>query len=116
MTESSIQTTAAIRKFNRKAILSAIYLRSSVSRAGLVALTGLTNSGVSRITRELIEVGLVEEGSQLSRRSVPGRKETELSISGTVAHIIGISLHVDSRQIVLANALGEIKDQVNLDH
>ncbi len=115
MTESSIQTTAALRKFNRKAILSEIYLRSSVSRTGLVAATGLTNTGVSRITRELIEVGLVEEGSQLPRRGVPGRKETELSISGAVAHLIGISLHVDSQQIVLANALGEIKDRVNLD-
>ena len=115
MTESSVQTTAALRKFNRKAILSEIYLRSSVSRTGLVALTGLTNTGVSRITRELIDVGLVEEGSQLPRCGVPGRKETELSISGVVAHIIAVSLHVDSRQIVLANALGEIKDQVNLD-
>ncbi len=115
LSESSINTTADLRKFNRKAILSEICFRTSVSRTGLVAATGLTNTGVSRITRELIEAGLVAEGTQLPRRGLPGRKETELSINGAIAHVIGICLNVDSRSIVLANILGEIKDQVTLD-
>ena len=115
LTQSTVQTTAALRRFNRKSVLTEICLQSKVSRTGLVAATGLTNAGVSRIIRELITAGLVKEGSQLPRLGLPGRKETELSISSSVAHIIGVSLHVDSRQIVLANTLGEIKDQVDLD-
>lgn len=115
MRGTSIQTTAALRRFNRKAILSEIFYQGTVSRTGLVASSGLTGTAITRITRELIDAGLVEEGSQLPRLGVPGRKETELSISGAVAHVIGISLHVDSRSIVLADVLGNFKDQVNLD-
>ncbi len=115
MTDTSIQTAAALRRFNRKTVLSEIYYQATVSRTGLVASTGLTGTAISRITRELIGAGLVEEGSQLPRPGVPGRRETELSISGAVAYVIGISLHVDSRSIVLADVLGNCKDHVNLD-
>ncbi len=80
-----------------------------------MARTGLTGTGISRITRELIEAGLVEEGSRLPRRGLPGRRETELAISGAVAHVIGICLNVNHRSLVLANVLGEVKDRVHLD-
>lgn len=113
--DTSIQTAAAVRRFNRKNVLTEIYHRTLVSRTGLVASTGLTGTGISRITRELIEAGLVEEGSRLPRRGLPGRRETELSISGDVAHVVAVSLHVDSRSIVLADVLGVVKDRVNLD-
>lgn len=115
MTDTSIQTAAAVRRFNRKCVLSEIYRRTTVSRTGLVASTGLTGTGISRITRELIVAGLVVEGSQLPRNGIPGRKETELSIGDAVAHVIGISLHVDSRSIVLADVRGAMKDSVSLD-
>lgn len=115
MTYTLIQTAAAVRRFNRKFILSEIYRKTTVSRTGLVASTGLTGTGISRITRELIAAGLVVEGSQLPRNGLPGRKETELSISDAVAHVVGISLHVDSRSIVLADVRGVIKDSVSLD-
>ncbi len=115
MTNTSIQTAAAVRRFNRSFILSEIYRKTTVSRTGLIASTGLTGTGISRITRELIAAGLVVEGSQLPRNGLPGRKETELSISDAIAHIVGISLHVDSRSIVLADVCGVIKDSVSLD-
>ena len=115
MPDDSIQTTAAVRRLNRKHVLSEIYRQGPVSRTGLVASTGLTGTGISRITRELVEAGLVEEGSQLPRHGLPGRRETELVISGAVAHVVGISLHVDSRSIVLADVLGVVKDRANLD-
>ncbi len=115
MPSHSIQTTAAVRRLNRQMVLREIYRQGLVSRTGLVPGTGLTGTGISRITRELIEAGVVEEGSQLPRHGTPGRPETELAISGAVAHVIGISLHVDSRSIVLADVLGVVKDRVNLD-
>ncbi len=115
MSDTSIQSAAAVRRFNRKAVLSEICHHSAVSRTGLAASTGLTGTAISRITRELICAGLVEEGSQLPRSGLPGRKETELSINGTVAHVIGISLYIDGRSIVLADVLGKIKDKVILD-
>ena len=115
MVDTSIQTSAAVRRLNRKNVLTEIYHQALVSRTGLVASTGLTGTGISRIIRELIEAGLVEEGSRLPRHGLPGRRETELSVSGAVAHVVGISLHVDSRSIVLADVLGVVKDRVNLD-
>ncbi len=115
MPDTSIQTTAAVRRLNRKNVLTEIYHQALVSRTSLAASTGLTGTGISRITRELIEAGLVEEGSRLPRRGLPGRRKTELSISGVVAHVVGISLHVDSRSIVLADVLGVVKNRVNLD-
>ncbi len=115
MPDTSIQTAAAVRRLNRKNVLTEIYHQTLVSRTGLAACTGLTGTGISRIIRELIEAGLVEEGSRLPRRGLPGRRETELTISGEVAHVVAVSLLVDSRSIVLADVLGVVKDRVNLD-
>lgn len=112
---TAIQTTAAIRRSNRRKILTELFREKVVSRAGLVASIGITGTGISRIIRELIEAGLVEEGSQRPRCGLPGRREIELAISGAVAHVIGISLHVNSRSIVLADVLGKVKDRVDLD-
>ncbi len=115
MTDMSIQSTAGMRRYNRKLVLSEIYRRATVSRTKLAASTSLTATAITRITRELIAAGLVVEGAQLPRNGVPGRKETQLSISGAIAHVIGISLHADNRSIALADVQGAIKDFASLD-
>jgi predicted NBD/HSP70 family sugar kinase len=110
-----VQTTAAVRQQNRKRILREIFREGSISRVGLVSATGLTGTAITRITRELIDVGLVEESDQQTRKEAPGRRETGLFISNRVAHVIAVSLHIDDRSIVLADIRGNIKDCVDLD-
>jgi len=67
---ASIQSTAGIRRYNRKLVLSEIYRRGRVSRTRLAASTSLTATAITRITRELIAAGMVVEGDQLaSQRS-----------------------------------------------
>ncbi len=110
-----MQTTAAVRQQNRKRVLHEIFREGSISRVGLVNATGLTGTAITRITRELIDVGLVEESDRQTRKDVPGRRETGLFISERVAHVIAVSLHIDDRSIVLADIRGNIKDRVDLD-
>ena len=110
-----MQTTAAVRRLNRKKVLTEIYREGLISRTGLISSVGLTGTGISRIIRELIDSGLIKEGSEVQRSGGPGRRETELMIRDAGAYVIGVSLHVDSPSIVLADILGVVKDSENIE-
>jgi len=94
---------------NRRVVLSEILLHGPISRSVIAERIGLTPASVSRITRNLIDAGLIEEGGQDADSTGRGRKSIQLSIRPNGGYIAGISINVFSQDIVIADlANGEV--------
>jgi len=79
------------RGFNRAAILQLLRRRKFLSRSELAQWSGLSQASVSRITKELIEEGLlVERGLG---RSTGGRPSIHLRLQESRFRAIGVDLH-----------------------
>ncbi len=101
-------STTALRRMNRESVINLLGHRAEMTRAQLAEETGLTTAAISRITREMLEAGvLIETGSDKPAGRV-GRRETHLSINPVGAFVLAISLNANRRGVTLANALGEV--------
>ncbi|MBX2885929.1 MAG: ROK family transcriptional regulator [Granulosicoccus sp.] len=94
---------------NRRVILSEILFHGPVSRSVIAERVGLTAASVSRITRNLIESGIVEEGEHYTDGTRRGRKSIRLRIRPSGGFIAGIAINVFCQDIVIADlANGEV--------
>ena len=99
---------------NKKNLLNLIAKSGSISRSQLSSVTGLTPPSVSKITRAMIEDGILLEAGTAESTGKVGRKEINLSVNPNSAYVIGISLTANRPNIVLCNAIGETVDSQNL--
>ncbi len=105
--------TSVLRRQNREWILSLIAQNSPVTRGKLAEETGLTGAAVSRITRELIDAGIVMEGDPIATPGRVGRREYEISINPSGAYVLGLSITANRRSICLADATGTVLRSVD---
>ena len=84
------QTTRELRRRNRSALLSRLYLQGRGSRLELVDSSGLSSSTVSNVISDLIADGVVEEAG--SAESEGGRPRTVLQIRRDYGHVIGVDI------------------------
>ncbi|MFC0439692.1 ROK family protein [Kutzneria buriramensis] len=84
------QTTRELRRRNRSALLSRLYLQGRGSRLELVDQSGLSSSTVSNVISDLIADGVVEEAG--SAESEGGRPRTVLQIRRDYGHVIGVDI------------------------
>ena len=104
-------STTDLKRHNRDAVLRLIRQRGAASRTEIADGIGLTNAAVSRITRELIDIGLIEEGERIALQGQAGRRQVTLRIKRDGAYVIGIAVTLNAREIVIADARGEITDR-----
>lgn len=104
-------STSDQRRRNRSMILREIVARAPVSRTHISQHTGLTGAAVSRITRELIEVGLVSEGKSMRIKGRVGRRNIRLELAERGAYILGIYLTANVQSVSISNTIGEIVAQ-----
>jgi predicted NBD/HSP70 family sugar kinase len=91
---------------NRRAVLAQIVLRGPRSRTEIAAATDLTTASVSRITRELIESGLVVELPDAEEDNTPrspGRRFIRLDINSRGGYVLGIGVNVFHQSVTLAD-------------
>jgi len=107
---------AAIRRNNLELTLRLLALTPGLSRADLAGGTGLTRATVTRQVAELIELGLVREGTVSSSRRI-GRPGTPLNIDGRHVLAIGLEVNVDYIAILVTDLGGRDvhKDEYVLD-
>ena len=79
------------RGFNRAAILQLLRRKKFLSRSELAQWSGLSQASVSRITKELLDEGLVVESGL--GRSTGGRPSIHLQLNESRYRAIGIDLH-----------------------
>ena len=94
-----------VRRNNLELTLRLLALTPGLSRADLAARTGLTRATVTRLVAELIELGLVREGTVSSLRRV-GRPGTPLDIDGRHVLAIGLEVNVDYIAILVRDLGG----------
>jgi len=97
-----------LRPRNRASVLREVSKSGSISRTKLALETGLSGTAITRITRELIDSGLLEESEKTPREGVPGRKRTQLTLTSGGPFVIGIGIQATDASLVLANLRGEI--------
>ncbi len=84
------QTTRDLRRHNRAALLSSLYLRGPVSRLELVAESGLSAATVTNVVSELIADGVVAEAGSVE--SDGGRPRTLLAARPGFGHVAGVDV------------------------
>ncbi len=97
-----------LRRHNRDAVLGLIKTHGAISRTGIAHRVGLTNAAVSRICKELIDAGLIEEGERVVHKGQAGRRQVSLQLSEHGAFVLGIAVTLNAREIVIANGRGDI--------
>jgi predicted NBD/HSP70 family sugar kinase len=94
-----------IRRNNLELTLRLLALTPGLSRADLASATGFSRATVTRLVAELIELGLVREGTVSSLRTV-GRPGTPLNIDGRHVLAIGLEVNVDYIAILVTDLGG----------
>ncbi len=96
-----------LRRHNRGLVLEHLFRAPAVSRTVLAQATGLTPAAVSRITRELVEAGLVRELSREAGPAARGRPQVDLALCAESAYVIGIGVGAFEQWIRIADLRGE---------
>lgn len=79
-----------VRRHNRSLVLRRVFEAGTISRTQIASDTGLTGAAISRITRELLDLGLIEERPSVTETGRPGRRCVALSLTRKDAYVIGI--------------------------
>lgn len=104
-----------LRRHNRGLVLRQIFKEGAVSRTRIAEFTGLTNAAISRITRELIDVGLVLEGDSVAPKGKPGRRFVELSLAPEGAYVLGFGAGAFEQWVRLSDACGAVVARTRLE-
>jgi predicted NBD/HSP70 family sugar kinase len=99
---------ATLRRQNRSLVLGQVIENGPISRTQIARATGLTGAAVSRITGELIENGLLREGSTFAEERKAGPRFVQLQLNGDGAYVVGIGIGASEQAVSLANACGEV--------
>lgn len=101
---------AGPRVENRRSVFDTLMRSGPLSRAEVIARTGLSRSTVSAIVRDLLDEGLVEEGAEhtvsapSARRH--GRPPTLLSVVGAPGVLVGVDVGHRHVRVVVADLAG----------
>jgi len=101
-------TRGSIRGHNRGLVLKRVFEARRISRAQIALDTGLTAAAISRITRELIDLNLLREGSLIGEEGRPGRRSIELSLPHGGMYVVGIGAGAFEQRLRIANLSGGI--------
>ncbi|TCO46648.1 ROK family transcriptional regulator [Actinocrispum wychmicini] len=84
------QTTRDLRRHNRSALLSRLYLTGPGSRLDLMRASGLSSATVSNVISDLINDGMVTEAGSVD--SDGGRPRTLLRVRPDYAQVVGVDI------------------------
>lgn len=100
-----------VRRNNLEVVLRHLSLAGADSRASIAARAGLTRSTISRLTGELLDLGLVRETGPRAMQGV-GRPATLLELDGRHILAVGAEVNVDYLAVLVTDLAGrEIYEQ-----
>jgi predicted NBD/HSP70 family sugar kinase len=104
-----------LRGQNRSRLLNEIINNDVRSRPQLAQRLGLSLMAVTRITRELIDVGLIDEGIPKTRPDLSGRPPSELTINPSGAYTLGLGIYAYEQSAVLVDLTGKVLRRCDLE-
>lgn len=99
MAPGTQQTTRDLRRHNRAALLTHLYLHGPTSRLELVQASGLSSGTVSNVVNDLVGDGLVAEAG--AQESDGGRPRILLQVRPDVGHVVGVDVGETHLQVGL---------------
>jgi predicted NBD/HSP70 family sugar kinase len=96
-----------VRDHNRALVLWCLSRRGGLSRSEIAERIGLTEAGISRIVRELIDDGLLYETETAPVSGRPGRRHIALDIVADAAYVASICLTAFDHSISVLDLLGK---------
>lgn len=96
-----------LRRVHRSHVLRNIFTSPRGSRTQLAAETGLSAMAITRIIRELIDAGLIEEVGKRNRQGNPGRRQTNLRVCASGAYVVGVVISAFGHEVALFSATGQ---------
>ena len=106
MSQLGFSSTRLIRSLNAKIVLQTLYRHGRCSRSQLTRLTKISPATITRITTQLLEQGIIYEGTQA--KSTGGRKPVYLHLDYTKLYIVGVQLIRDRTAVALLNLKGDL--------
>jgi predicted NBD/HSP70 family sugar kinase len=108
-------SVTALRDHNLALVLRQIIASPGSSRTEIAARIGLTDAAVSRITRDLIEAGLVHEGDEVpGSPGQRGRRQVQLAPDGSGAAFVAVSLTISDRRVAIVDLAGRRRAEATL--
>lgn len=107
-TLSTTNSSVIVGQNNLKNILSEIIFHGPVARVMIAEKLKLTQATVSRVTRSLIDMGLIEEYETVHKTESPGRRSISLRIKSDGCFIVGLSINVYRQDIVITDLSNKI--------
>ncbi len=101
-----ISSTKLVRTYNASTVLRTLYEHGSCSRSQLAELTGMSHATITRIINQLLEQGLVLEGSH--GKSTGGRRPIYLHIDHSKLYVAAVKLLRDDCLAALLDLKGRI--------
>lgn len=94
--------------------MQAILAKAPVTRAQVIASTGLSKATLSRAVDELRAAGYVEDGA-VDTAEGRGRRSTFLDVPAQIGHIVGASLGIQTTRILVTDLVGREGWQISLE-
>jgi len=88
---------------SRQTVLDAILRSPGISRTALAASVGLNTATISRISRALIQAGLIVEAENYGPSDRPGRRFVGLNPRSEGGYVIGIAINPFRQTVTLAD-------------
>lgn len=92
---------------NTKRVLSEILLRGPLPRTEIALRIGITQASVSRITRNLLDVGLIQETGHFLDDPKPGRRRIGIEVCPDGGFFAGIAINAFRQDVVISNMANE---------
>lgn len=111
---SATRSRSDLGRANRRVVLGEIVFGGALSRTTIAERTGLTGASVSRITRDLLDAGLIVERPRETTGAGPGRRFIDLAVNARGGYVLGIGLNLFQQSVTLADLNNQLIHRVDL--
>lgn len=106
--------TSHVRSINQRAVLDAIFHKSSISKAELARMLNMSKPSMADNVADLLEIGIIREIGEGACGSGGGRKPVLLSFYDDFKYIITMDFHYQHSFFTLSNLKGKIINEFSI--
>lgn len=106
--------TTHVRSINQRAVLDAIFHKTSISKAELARMLQMSKPSMADNVADLLQIGIIEEIGQGECGSGGGRRPVLLSFCDNFKYIITMDFHYQRSFFSLSNLRGTILNEFSI--
>lgn len=106
--------TSHVRSINQRAVLDAIFHKSSISKAELARMLHMSKPSMGDNVADLLQIGIIEEIGEGECGKGGGRKPVLLSFCDDFKYIVTMDFHYQHSFFALSNLRGRILNEFSI--